>query len=75
MSHWQNKIIAITGGSNGLGLEMATHFAAAGAQVIIIARDQQRLTAVCQDTPNLHPVVADIMQTEQVNTALSLIHS
>ena len=73
MSHWQNKIIAITGGSNGLGLEMATHFAAAGAQVVIIARDQQRLTTVCQNSPNLHPVVADILQTEQVAAAVASI--
>ncbi len=73
MSHWQNKIIAITGGSNGLGLELATHFAAAGAQVVIIARDQERLAAVCQNSPNLHPVVADVLQTEQVAAAVESI--
>lgn len=73
MSHWQNKIIAITGGSNGLGLEIAKRFAAEGAQVVIIARDQQRLTAVCQNTPNFHPVVADVLQTEQVTAAVESI--
>lgn len=73
MSHWQNKTIAITGGSNGLGLELAQYFSAAGAQVIIIARDEQRLTAACQDSPNLHPIVADVLNDDQVNDAIQAI--
>lgn len=73
MSHWQNKIVVITGGSQGFGLELARHFAAASAQVIIIARDQQRLTAACQDTPSLQPIVADVLQNQQVVTAVESI--
>ena len=73
MSHWQNKIIAITGGSNGLGLELAQHFSAAGAQVIIIARDEQRLAAACQNSPNLHPIVANVLDDSQVKNAVEAI--
>ena len=74
MSHWQNKIIAITGGSNGLGLELAQHFSSAGAEVIVIARDEQRLTEACQNSPNLHPVVTDVLDDNQVaNTIESII--
>jgi len=73
MSHWQNKTIAITGGSNGLGLELAQHFSAAGAEVIVIARDEQRLAAVCQGSPNLHPIAADVLNDDQVEDAIEAI--
>ena len=73
MSHWQNKIIAITGGSNGFGLELANHFSSAGAQVIVIARDEQRLAVVCQNSPNMHPVVADVLNDQQVVVAVESI--
>ena len=73
MSHWQNKIIAITGGSNGLGLELAQHFSSAGAQVIITARDEQRLAAACRDSPNMHPIVADVLDKRQVTNAVESI--
>jgi len=73
MSHWQNKIIAITGGSSGFGLELARHFAAADAHVIIIARDEQRLTDACRDQPNMHPMVADVLQEEQVTATVESI--
>ena len=73
MSHWQNKIIAITGGSNGLGLELAQYFSAAGAQVNVIARDERRLTEVCQNSTNLHPIVADVLDDQQVTDAVEAI--
>ena len=73
MSHWQNKIIAITGGSSGFGLELARHFSSAGAQAIIIARDEQRLTAACQDSVSMHPIVADILNDQQVTDAIESI--
>ena len=73
MSHWQNKIIVITGGSNGLGLELAQHFSADGAQVVIIARDQQRLNEACQASSNLHPIVADVLNDDQVKDSIKTI--
>ncbi|MDB2685736.1 SDR family NAD(P)-dependent oxidoreductase [Mariniblastus sp.] len=73
MSHWQNKIIAITGGSNGFGLELAQHFSAAGAQVAVLARNEQRLNEVCQASPNLHPIVADVLVDDQVKIAIEAI--
>jgi NAD(P)-dependent dehydrogenase (short-subunit alcohol dehydrogenase family) len=40
-----NKKAVITGGSNGIGLAIASAFAAEGADVWLIARDAERLTA------------------------------
>ena len=39
------RVALITGGSKGLGLAMATRFAASGADVAILARDGESLAA------------------------------
>ncbi len=47
-SHWQNKVVAVTGGSQGLGREIARVFAAAGARVVLVARGAEALTAAAE---------------------------
>ncbi|SDJ17278.1 NAD(P)-dependent dehydrogenase, short-chain alcohol dehydrogenase family [Ferrimonas sediminum] len=41
----ENKVVAITGGNTGIGLESAKVFAAQGAKVAILARSQEKLDA------------------------------
>jgi NAD(P)-dependent dehydrogenase (short-subunit alcohol dehydrogenase family) len=41
----QNKIVVVTGGTNGIGLETARALAKAGADVHIIGRSQERIDA------------------------------
>ncbi len=41
--YWREKVVLITGGSAGLGLALATAFAAAGAKLVLVARDAARL--------------------------------
>lgn len=45
MSDWTGKVVLVTGGSAGLGLEIVRAFAARGARVIAVARDADRLAA------------------------------
>ena len=45
MSFWDNKVALITGGSKGLGLSIARALVAAGAKVVITARNQEQLAA------------------------------
>lgn len=40
---WKQKVVLVTGGSAGLGLEIARAFGRAGAKIAIVARDEQRL--------------------------------
>jgi NAD(P)-dependent dehydrogenase (short-subunit alcohol dehydrogenase family) len=39
------RVAAVTGGSSGIGLEMAVALARAGARVVLVARDAERLEA------------------------------
>lgn len=42
----QNKNVVVTGGSQGIGAEIAAAFSEAGATVLIIARSEEKLAAV-----------------------------
>ncbi len=43
MLNFRDQVIVITGGSSGLGLELARRLAAQGARLTLVARDQARL--------------------------------
>lgn len=45
----KNKKVVITGGSEGLGKEVARRLTALGAKVIILARNEERLSAVASE--------------------------
>ncbi|WP_017587064.1 SDR family NAD(P)-dependent oxidoreductase [Nocardiopsis ganjiahuensis] len=68
------KVVLITGGSRGLGLQLAREFGASGASVVICARGQENLDrAVAELTGrgvDAHGVVCDVTDPEQVETLL-----
>ena len=47
--YWDQKVVLVTGGSSGLGLELATEFAACGAKVIIAALEKEAVEKVVAD--------------------------
>lgn len=49
MLNFRNQGIVITGGSSGLGLELARHLAKEGARLSLIARDRDRLERAAQE--------------------------
>lgn len=58
MKHWENKVVAVTGGSEGLGREIALSFARCGATVIVLGRDQTRLAAFQELAAQFQPALS-----------------
>ena len=49
---FENKIVAITGGTDGIGLVTARHFAEEGAHVYVTGRRQERLDEAVKEISN-----------------------
>ena len=67
MKHYiEGKVIIITGGSSGFGLEAARMLLEMGAKVVITGRNQERLDRAAGDlaSENLLPVQADAVSSE-----------
>ncbi len=48
---FENKVVLITGGTQGIGFATARLFAAEGAQVVIVGRDEDKTTEAARDVP------------------------
>jgi NAD(P)-dependent dehydrogenase (short-subunit alcohol dehydrogenase family) len=68
------KVAVVTGGSRGLGLEMATALGEAGASVVITARRDQWLAPAEEGLRakgvRAHALTCDVSNPEQVNAAV-----
>ncbi len=65
------KTAAITGAASGIGLACARMLVASGVQVVLIDRDEARLTAVCHDIgDNAVPLVVDLTDPGSVEGML-----
>ena len=64
--HVQDKVVVITGGSSGFGLEAARMLLEMGAKVVISGRTQERLDAAAADlaSDDLLAVQADAVSTD-----------
>ncbi len=71
------KAVLISGGSRGLGLELARGFASEGADVILIARDNDNLAAAAKDLRsygvNVDCLSLDVGNRKQVRDACASI--
>ena len=70
MSDWKGKVAVVTGGSSGLGLTIARQLLAAGAQVVLAARDPQRLGQAAGEVQGaggeVTTVPTDVTQDQEV---------
>src|SRR5688572_25561113 len=70
MSYWQGKVALVMGGSKGLGLAIARALVAGGAQVVLTARDQERLSQAAASLSSSDRkcawLPADVTQSDQV---------
>ncbi len=72
---WRGKAVIVTGGSRGLGRAIAEVFASAGANVVVAARDSDRLrqaaTALSAPGRTIVPVPADVTDQAQVDSLVA----
>lgn len=61
----QNNTILITGGSSGLGLEMAKQFIYSGNKVIVCSRSPEKLQQACEIVPEIITYTCDISIGEE----------
>ncbi|MFD0413855.1 SDR family NAD(P)-dependent oxidoreductase [Streptomyces sp. NPDC127108] len=54
------RAVLITGGGTGIGRAAARHFAAEGADVLIVGRTGERLTQTAGENPRIRTFVADV---------------
>lgn len=73
MFSFKDRVVAITGASSGLGLQMAHGFAKQGADLVIMARRIERLEEIAAEFRangvRCLPIRCDVTDTEQVNRA------
>lgn len=60
------KRVLITGGGSGVGADMATAFAEAGAEVVVAGRRADALAEVAARSPNIRPLQADVSRESDV---------
>ncbi|NTY86605.1 SDR family oxidoreductase [Serratia fonticola] len=67
----KGKVAAITGAASGIGLECARIFLQAGAKVVLIDRDQEKLQRLTDELgANAYPLVIDLLNPQQVSGML-----
>jgi short-subunit dehydrogenase len=77
MTYWKNKVVVITGGSDGLGLHIAIEFAKHNATVIIASRNEERLKQATanasEDNLRLDWSVVDVTSDQSVQRCVAEI--
>jgi len=63
------RTVLITGGTSGIGLQLARELVARGNTVLVTGREQDKLDAACQAVPGLHGFRSDVSDPEAI-TAL-----
>ena len=70
---YRDKVALITGGSRGLGLEIARQICARGAKVVLIARDAEELARAKTDldrfATDVLTIQCDLLETAQIQSA------
>jgi short-subunit dehydrogenase len=69
MGAWAGKWALVTGASAGIGLAIAEELAAGGANLVLTARREERLTAIASDLRNKHSISTEIIVADLAEPA------
>ena len=77
MTYWTNKVVMITGASSGLGKGMALEIAARGGHLGLLARREELLKEIVEETRNVKAVyaTADVRDAKAVREAADRFRS
>lgn len=70
-----NNTVLITGGSAGIGFEIAQQLSAAGNQVIITGRNAERLQAAAAQLKNATAIVSDVSSRSDVDQLVKQLNN
>lgn len=70
-----NNTVLITGGSAGIGLELAKQFKASGNNVIITGRDAARLQKALEQLPGVTGIVSDVTHAADVDKLITRLQT
>jgi NAD(P)-dependent dehydrogenase (short-subunit alcohol dehydrogenase family) len=71
MADWSGRVVWLVGASTGIGAATAAALHARGAQVVVSARGEAALQALCQRHPGMQALALDVTRPEQAHTAVS----
>ena len=75
MAHFNNKIVVITGGSDGIGKALVAQFLTLGAKVATCARTSSKLEVIVNEfnTPQLMVFTANVSQQEECDAFIKAV--
>lgn len=69
-----NNTILITGGSAGIGLQMAKQFTERGNHVVIVGRNKERLEQAAAGLTNVTAIACDVSNEKEVNAMVERLY-
>lgn len=72
--NFKNKIVLITGGSDGIGFEIAKKFSDCGAKVIITGRNEEKLKLAADKLKNITFFQHDISNISAIDKLLNFVY-
>ena len=64
----EGRTVLITGGTSGIGLELAGQLLRRGNTVVVTGRDQERLAVAARTLPGVHTLRSDVSDPDAIRT-------